>query len=113
MRKPSFVIFVGNDKKFEFKLKTANGDDILYGPGFRSKSEAVHAVSGVMSHGATTARYVQRERVDGKFYFQLKSPIGRLLGWSKEYETRQAMLTAIRIARVSTKTAQVIDLVIA
>lgn len=113
MRKPHFEISVGRDNKFEFRLKAANGEPVLFGPGFRTKSEAVRAVSDVMYHGISSARFVQKERADGQFYFQLKSPIGRLLGWSEYYHSRIAMLNGIRAVRTAAKTAAISDLVTA
>jgi uncharacterized protein len=113
MRKPHFEIFLGKDNKFEFRLKAANGEPVLYGPGFRNKSEAVRAVSDVMYHGISSARFVQKERADGLLYFQLKSPIGRLLGWSEYYHSRIGMLSAMRAVKTAAKSAQVVDLVIA
>ena len=113
MRKPHFEIFIGKDHKYEFRLKAANGEPVLFGPGQRSKAEAVRAVSNVMYYGISSARFVQREQPDGQFYFVLKSPIGRLLGWSENYTTRISMLNGIRAARMAAKTAQVSDLVLA
>lgn len=113
MRKPHFEIFVGKDSKFEFRLKAANGEPVLFGPGFKTKSESVRAVSDVMYHGQSSARFVQKERPDGQFYFQLKSPIGRLLGWSEYYSSRVAMLNGIRAVRTAAKSAHIADLVTA
>ena len=113
MRHPKFEIFVGKDNKFEFRLKALNGEPVLFGPGFCSKSEVVHAISNVMYHGISNARYVQKETADGRFYYQLKSPIGRLLGWSEYFHSRQTMLSGIRAARAAAKSAQVIDFAIA
>jgi uncharacterized protein len=111
MRNPHFEIFCGRDNKFEFRLKAANGEPVLFGPGYRTKSEAVRGVADVMYHGVSSARFVQKERADGQFYFQLKSPIGRLLGWSEYYTTRVAMLNGIRAARTAAKKANITDLV--
>ena len=47
MRKSYFEIFIGKDSKFEFRLKAANGEPVLFGPGYGNKSEAVRAVSDV------------------------------------------------------------------
>ncbi len=111
MRKPHFEIFVGKDCKFEFRLKAANGEPVLFGAGQRSKAEALRAVANVMYYGTSSARFVQRESSDGQYHFLLKSPIGRLLGWSENYTTRIAMLNGIKAARTAAKSAQVTDLV--
>ncbi len=111
MRKPKFEIYVGKDHKIEFRLKAANGEPVLFGPGYRNKSEAVRAVSTVMHYGLQEARFVKKEKQDGKFYFQLKSPMGRLLGWSEYYESRDGMIHGIQAVCRAAKFGQVKDLV--
>jgi uncharacterized protein len=110
MRKPKFEIYAGKDSKIEFRLKAANGEPVLFGPGFRTKPEAIRAISNVMFYGTIASRFAIRQKADGTYYFLLKTSLGRILGWSEYYHSRQAMLHGIEAVRHAARIGRVLDL---
>ena len=110
MRKPKFEIYAGKAGKIEFRLKAANGEPVLFGPGFRTKSEAIRAISNVMFYGTVAARFATRQKADGTYYFVLKTSLGRILGWSEHYHSREAMKHGIDAVRNAARFGRVLDL---
>jgi uncharacterized protein YegP (UPF0339 family) len=110
MRKPKFEILAGKDGKIRFHLKAANGEVILAGRSYATKSEAIHGIASVMRYGAMESSFVRRESLNGQFFFQIKSPSGRLLGWSEFYISRQGRETGIAAVKKAVHVGRVLDL---
>jgi uncharacterized protein len=110
MRKPKFEILAGKDGKIRFQLKAANGEAILAGRNFATKPEAIHGIASVMRYGALESCFVRRESLSGQFFFQIKSPSGRLLGWSEFYHSRQGRETGIAAVKKAVQVGRVLDL---
>jgi uncharacterized protein len=110
MRKPKFEIFVGQDGKIYFRLKAANGETVMSGRGFKTKPETIHAIASVMRYGSVPQNFIQRTSTAGQHYFQLKSPNGRILGWSEQYVSRQGRDNGIAAVVHAAKWGRVLDL---
>ncbi len=110
MRQPKFEIFVGKDGKNRFHLKAANGEVILVGRGYKTKSETIHGIASVMRYAAIDSYFVRRDSANGQFFFQIKSPSGRLLGWSEMYRSRQGRETGILALKKAVHVGRVLDL---
>ncbi|HEX2898451.1 MAG TPA: YegP family protein [Bacteroidia bacterium] len=110
MRKPKFEILAGKDGKIYFHLKAANGEIILAGRGFKTKAETIHAIASVMRYGQLDTCIVRRESVSGQHFFQVKSPSGRILGWSEMYISRQNRDLGIQAVKRAVTHGRVFDL---
>lgn len=110
VRKPKFEMSTGSDGRFYFRLKAANGEVVLAGRGFATKYAAMQAIASVMRYGTMEARFFRRESADGKFFFQLQAPSGRLLGWSELYNSRQGRDNGITAVRRAVQCGRVLDL---
>jgi uncharacterized protein len=110
MRKPKFEILAGKDSKIRFRLKAANGEIILAGRAYATKAEAIHGIASVMRYAALDLSYVRRESINGQFFFQIKSPSGRLLAWSEFYVSRQGRESGIEAVKRAVAYGRVMDL---
>lgn len=110
MRKPKFEMLVGKDGKFYFHLKAANGEIVLSGRGFATKYEAIQSIASVMRYGAYESRFLRRETAEGRYFFQLQAPSGRLLGWSEMYHSKQGRDNGIIAVRRAVQFGRVLDL---
>lgn len=109
MRRPKFEICNGKDGRVYFHLKAANGEVILAGRGYATKSETIHAIASVMRYGQNDSNFIRRESVNG-FFFQLKSPMGRILGWSEMYVQKQSREVGIMAVRNAVQHGRIEDL---
>ncbi|MEM0996313.1 MAG: YegP family protein [Bacteroidota bacterium] len=110
MRKPKFEIFTTNDGQFQFRLKAANGEPIMTGRAYDSKYGVMHAIAHVMKEAQEEIRFVRKASANYKFFFQLRSKSGRLIGWSQLYQTRQGRDNGIRAVQTAIKWGRVEDL---
>jgi uncharacterized protein len=110
MRKPKFEMLVGDDGKVYFHLKAANGEIVLSGRGYSTKYETIQAIASVMRYGAYESRFMRRENAEGKYFFQLLSPSGRVLGWSQMYHSKQGRDNGIVAVRRAVQFGRVLDL---
>lgn len=110
IRKPKFEMLTGRDGKIYIHLKASNGEIILSGRGYKTKSEAIHAIGSIMRYGAIPTRFRRKESANGQFYFQLLSPSGRILGWSESYTSRQGRENGIHAVRGAVQYGRVMDL---
>jgi uncharacterized protein YegP (UPF0339 family) len=104
-----FYIVPAKDGKFTVEIRNEKFQTIFEGRNFSSKHEVMRSISDLMQYGERAARYVQKENC-GEYIFQLKSPIGRLLGSSYIHTSRPSLLKAIREMRDLCKSGNVIDL---
>lgn len=93
--KPLYEIVPSKDGKHYFHLKAPNGEVILAGRGYKTNSETVHAIASVMRFVLEDKSYIRRDSANGGHFFQLKTPSGRILGWSEMFTTKQAREKAI------------------
>ena len=110
IRKPKFEMLTGRDGKIYIHLKASNGEIILSGKGYKTKSEAIHAIGSIMRYGALGKHFRRKQSVNGQHYFQLLSPSGRILGWSETYYSRQGLENGILSVRRSVQYGRVMDL---
>lgn len=110
MRKPKFEIFEGKDTKFYFRLKAANGEPILSGRAYDSKPGAIHGIATVMTEAVEESRFVRKVSANQKYFFQLRSKSGRLIGWSELYQSRQGRDNGIRAVQTAVQWGRVADL---
>jgi uncharacterized protein len=110
MRKPKFEILAGKDGKIYFHLKAANGEVILAGRGFNTKSETIHAIASVMRYAQLESSFVRRQSASGQFFFQIKAPSGRILGWSEMYIAKQSRENGILAVKKAVVHGRIFDL---
>lgn len=104
-----FYIVPAKDGKFSVEIRNEKFQTIFGGMNFSSKPEAMRSVSDLMQYGERSARYVQKENF-GEYFFQLKSPVGRLLGSSYIHTSRPSLLKTIREMKDLCKSGNVVDL---
>lgn len=110
MRKPKFEIFAGSDGKFYYRLKAANGEPIMTGRGYSSKPAVLHGIAHVMENGVEETQFVPKKSANHKFYFQLRTKSGRVIGWSELYESKQGRDNGIRSVVNASQYGRVNDL---
>lgn len=111
-KKPKFEIFKTNEGKFQFQLKAANGEPVMTGRAYEAKYNLMHAIAQVMKETQREIRFVRKTSANYKFFFQLRSQTGRLIGWSQLYQTRQGRDNGIVAVMNAAKFAQVKDITV-
>lgn len=90
-----FVLSSRANGRFQFNLLADNHEVILTSQGYSTRSACEKGIASVRKH-ALEDRYFERNRsTDSKYYFNLKSSNGKVIGTSEMYESTFGMETGI------------------
>ena len=103
---------VYKDKRGEhrFRLKAGNGEVILTGEGYKSRSSCMNGIKSVQKNSADAGRFTEREATNGKHYFVLRAGNNQEIGKSQMYETTAAMRNGIASVQKNGSTTRIDDL---
>ena len=83
----SFDLMKGDDGRFYFTLKAANGEIILTSQMYTAKASAQDGIASVQTNSPTHAHYALEGAKDGEYYFTLKAANHLVIGTSEMYTT--------------------------
>lgn len=110
MLKPKFEMVTGRDGRYLYRLLSAQGNPLLIGRGYVTQYETIQAISYVMRYGPHPNRYAKRATPDGRHFFLLQSPSGRVIGSSIYYHSALGRDNAIVAVRRAVQAGRVRDL---
>ncbi len=82
-------------EKFHFVLKAQNGQVILSSQMYSSKPAAIKGVEAVKTNALTDSLYDRKKASNDKFYFNLKSTNGQIIGSSQMYTSENGVTAGI------------------
>jgi uncharacterized protein YegP (UPF0339 family) len=94
-----------SDGQFRFALKADEKATLLASETYHSRSSAEGGIASVRSNCGVDGRYEKKVAANGKFFFNLKSGNGQVIGTSPLYataEARDASIAAAMAAGAST-----------
>lgn len=106
-----FVISTRKNGEFQFNLKAGNGQTILASEGYNNKSGCENGIESVRKNAAEDDRYERKSSTNGKFFFNLKSTNGQVIGSSEMYESESSRENGIDSVKRNAASATVEDLV--
>lgn len=104
-----FQIYTDNGGEFRFRLKAANGQEILASEGYKTKVSCLNGVESVKKNAPTDARYERKQNKAGKPMFNLKATNGQVIGTSEAYETEASRENGIESVKKNAPEAAVDD----
>lgn len=96
--------------KFRFRLKAANGENILSSESYASRSGAVNGIKSVRTNGGNDARFERKQSSNDKHYFVLKSGNHQVIGKSQMYATQKSCEGGINSIKKNSGSERVDDL---
>ncbi|WP_378188258.1 YegP family protein [Aquimarina sp. W85] len=90
-----FELVKKGDDTYYFNLKANNGQIIMSSVLFTSKNAAENGILSVKKNAAEADRYERKTAKDGRFYFNLKSSNGQIIGKSQMYTSESGMENGI------------------
>lgn len=82
-----FEVYKDKAGEFRFRLKAANGQNILGSEGYKSKSSCMNGVESVKKNSQDKDRFVKKQTPSGKYRFNLTSSNGQNVGTSQNYDS--------------------------
>ena len=89
MELPKFQIIRGENGKYYFRLRTGDGDVILQSESYAVRAGAEKGIDVVRLSVYQDEKFKRKISLDGKYYFDIVSIDGDILGTSKLYESLQ------------------------
>lgn len=84
-----------SNEKYAFVLKAANGEVILASEHYEAKASALNGITAVQKNSTDASMFESNVAKDGRFYFNLKSSNGQVIGTSQMYTTDSARAVGI------------------
>jgi uncharacterized protein len=109
MENPKFVVFVGRDGQYYFRLQASNGETILQSEGYHQKSGATNGIASVKENAPSDNRYDRKISADKKYYFNLKAANNEIIGTSEMYNSEVARENGIQSVKTNAPVAPVDD----
>ena len=97
-------------QEYYFRLKAANGQNILGSEGYKSKTSCKNGVASVQKHSADEKYFEKKESSNGKFFFNLKASNGQVIGKSQMYASESGCDNGIASVMKNAPSAEVKDL---
>jgi len=105
-----FALKKSKGGKFMWNLLANNGEPILTGQQYKSKSGAKKGISSVKACTANDSQFARCKAKNGSDYFVLKARNGFVIGKSEMYKTSRAMENGIKSVCKNAKGAATKDL---
>ena len=104
-----FEVYKDKAGSFRFRLKAANGQNILASEGYKTKASCSNGVASVKKNAPDDKRYETKTQKNGKAYFLLKAANGQVIGKSEAYESAAACKNGIASVKKNAPSAKVDD----
>lgn len=105
-----FEIYVDKAGEFRFRLKAANGQNILASEGYKQRASVINGVHSVQTNAPDDNRYERKMTTSGKHMFNLKAGNGQVIGTSEAYESAASREKGIESVKKNAPMAVLVDL---
>ena len=105
-----FEIVQRKNNEFQFNLKAANGQIILTGEGYTTKSACNNGIESVKKNSKDDGRFKRLEAKNGDPYFNLTAANGQVIGTSEMYKSKSSMENGIESVKKNAPKANIDDL---
>lgn|SRR5574344_41396 len=104
-----FIVTACGNGEYQFNLKASNGQIVLTGAICKTKIDCLTAIKSVQKNVAVKSRFAVREDGGGRWYFELRSSGGRVLGTSQLYSSERSLRLGIETVVFNAGDSQVFD----
>ncbi|QEC53617.1 hypothetical protein EDD80_12419 [Anseongella ginsenosidimutans] len=104
-----FIIKTTKNGEFHFVLKAGNGEPILSGETYSSKSGCKNGIESVRKNAPIDERYEKKTSSNGKYYFVLKAGNHEPIGTSEMYESSSGRDKGIDSVKRNAPEAEVVE----
>lgn len=105
-----FELYIGNGDKYRFRLKAANGQNILASEGYTQKASAQNGIESVKTNAPIDGQYERKTASNGKPMFNLIAANNQVIGTSQLYESAAARDNGIESVKSNAPDAMIDDL---
>ncbi|MEQ9562125.1 MAG: YegP family protein [Woeseiaceae bacterium] len=104
-----FELYKDKAGKFRFRLKAANGENVLASEAYESKSSCQNGIESVKKNSTDAKRFVKKSSGSGKFSFNLTAGNNQVIGTSQSYSSESGRDSGIQSVGKAATGAKVDD----
>lgn len=104
-----FVVTKRSNGEFQFVLKADNGVTVLTSEGYTTKANCLNGVESVRKNSQHKENFETKTSSNDKFYFNLKSTNGQVIGTSQMYESEDGRSNGIASVIKNSHNAELSD----
>jgi hypothetical protein len=104
-----FEIYKDKKGEFRYRLRAGNGEIILTGEGYKTKSGVKNGIASVQKNAGIEDRFDTQIAKNGKHRFTLKAGNSQIIGQSQLYEKPAACKNGAKSVAKNAPTAKVED----
>lgn len=82
-----FEVYKDKAGEFRFRLKAANGQNILGSEGYKAKASCLNGIESVKKNSQNPDRFDKKTTASGKYRFNLTATNGQVVGTSQTYDS--------------------------
>ena len=105
-----FELYKDKAGEFRFRLKAANGQNILASEGYSQKASAKNGIESVKKNSQNPDRFICKTSDSGKITFSLTATNGQVIGVSQSYESESGCDNGMKSVAESAPGAETVDL---
>lgn len=109
-----FELYKDSAGELRFRLKAANGENVLKSEGYKTKAGATNGIASVKTNASNADRFEKRTSSNGSPYFVLKAANHEVIGTSEMYSSTSARdngIAAVQRAAAETSTVDLTRLI--
>ena len=91
-----FEVYKDKAGEFRFRLKAANGQNILGSEGYSKKASCMNGIESVKKNSQNPDRFNSKETASGRFTFNLTASNGQVVGTSQTYESESGCKSGMK-----------------
>lgn len=105
-----FELYKDKAGEFRFRLKSADGQNILGSEGYKAKRSCVNGIESVKKNATNDNRFQRKQGETGKFSFNVKAGNNQVIGTSQSFDTAEARDSGIDSVKSTAPEAPIDDI---
>ena len=105
-----FELYKDKKGEFRFRLKAANGQNILSSESYARRASATNGIKSVQRNSQNPKRFEKKQTASGKFTFCVKASNGEVIGTSQTYKSASGCSNGMKSVANCAPGAAVADL---
>jgi hypothetical protein len=105
-----FEVYKDKAGKFRYRLKAGNGQIILTGEAYSSKSACIDGIESVKKNSQKDSAFEVYEDKKGEFRFRLKASNGEIIGQGESYNARSGCMNGVASVKKNAVDSKTVEL---
>jgi len=106
----TFEVYEDKSGKYRYRLKAGNGEIILTGEAYNTRSACIEGVESVKKNSQIDTAFEVYEDKNGEFRFRLKASNGEIVGQGESYAAKSGCMNGIESVKKNAADSKTVEL---